>query len=483
MVIIEKAELIHIKELILRGQYNDALIILKSIKNWERKLTTEEKETIQILLSIALMKLGDYKRSMKVARQIFSRAQKNQDIVLSLEAIIIISKIMNIHEKIDEGLVWVEKGEEYARQLIEQKKEEMNLLLAQYFMVKGIFLCKSSNFVDSWVHFSQALTLTENFKINDVKADVLNYVAYHYFSRGKMDLALEANHQSLEIWEKIENKFAIAEIKNDLAEILIIQGDIHLALEIFQEGIEIALLNSDKRLIAKYQFNIGLVYEQKHDFEKALDWHLRSMNSFQETDNNRKISKVFYHIISTQVNLGKLEEAENYFRQFTKLDESTNDELIHQWFLLSMALLYTYKSNFMNLGKVEEIYSELINQKEYDKQITIYVLLNLSKLQLDYLMKIENKGLLIDLERNLAKLEEIADMEDSFSLFIEVYLLQAQVAVLNENMQKAQELLTQARSLAQIKELDNLGTETSNVYNVLATKVEIWEKLLRFNSS
>ncbi|MBN1328162.1 MAG: tetratricopeptide repeat protein [Candidatus Heimdallarchaeota archaeon] len=483
MIVLDRAELLHIKELIIRGQYQDARFLLKSLKKMDRKLTIDEKNISLLLEGITELNLGEYKKSTRIAKQLLSKGQRKNDSILFLETINLLLKILDIQGKVQEGLDWIEIGSIHYKQLAEQEREELKLLLAEFSMNKGIFSFHTGNFVDSWVNLNEALLLAENYQINPTKADILNNIALHYANRGKLDLAVEANHQSLAIWEKIENNLTIAKIKNDLAEILIQQGDIHLALETFEREIHIVEKSQDKNLLASYQFNIGLINLEKGLFKQALDFFLMSLKNYQIIENNRKIACTIYYIIEAYVKQNEDSEAQRFLKQLEELVEKHSTPVIRQWFLLAKTTILNQNHRLKDLGTVEEILTDLVQQQEYDQKITIITLLKLSKLHLDYLMKTENKIVLEEVEHNLIKLEEIAELQDSGIIFIETYILQAHLAILAKDIQKAQELLTQARSLAQLKELDCLAMEVQNIYNIIITKVELWEKLTRYNSS
>ncbi|HUT79805.1 MAG TPA: tetratricopeptide repeat protein [Candidatus Bathyarchaeia archaeon] len=483
MFVLERAELIHIKELIIRGQYQDARFLLKTIKKMDQKLTIDEKNFTFLLEGITLLYLGEYKKSSKIAKQLLSKSQRKNDSILFLESINLLLKILAVQGKFEEGLSWIDIGYIHYKQLAEQEREELKLLLAEFSMNKGIFSFHNGNFVDSWVNLNEALSLTETYQINPLKGEILNNIALHYTARGKLDLAVEANHQSLAIWEKIENNLAIAKIKNDLAEILIQQGDIHLALETFEQEIIVVENSQDKNLLATYQFNIGIINLEKGLFKQSLEYFLESLKNYQIVENNRKIAYTIYYIIEVYMKQNEEKEANLYLHQLEELMKKHSDPMLQQWFLLAKITILNQNYRLMDLGKIEEILIDLTKQHEYDQKITIITLLKLSKLQLDYLMKNENKDVFEEVEQNLKKLEEIAELQDSYKIFIETYILQAQLAILAKDIQKAQELLTQARSLAQLKELDLLAIEVQNIYNVMITKIELWEKISRYNSS
>lgn len=483
MVILEKAELIEIVELIICGQYKEAIRSLESIKKSDVKLSIKEKLLCRLLQSKALFYQGNYKKCFKTAEKLFNRFYKTNDLECSLETASLIIAVLNQINDFEETDIWLKYGNEIFDQLEQEEKEGYNSVLAHFLMVKGVYFSKIGDFEDARIALYQALSLVETSKNESLKAEILNNIASLYYTQGNVDLAIENYQQSLDIWEAIENPFAAAKIKNDLASILALQGDILLALAILQQELEIVMRNSDKMLIAAYQLNIGLIYLEMNRFPDAQEWLLLSLKNYKSEKNARKISEVHYYLISSYIKDDNFKKANKNFEQLIKVENQVEDILVNQWFLMSQALLLSENKRYSNLGKIEEIYTSIINDKEINIKLTTLALFNLSELQVNYLLKTKDQELLLELERNLLRLLAYANIQDSYILYIETYLLQAQTAIISKDLQKAYDLLNQARSLAQIKELQRLANEVSNLYDIINAKIELWEKLYRSNAS
>ncbi len=483
MTLLEKAELVEIDELIICGQFKEAQRALESIKKSDLKLSINEKLQSRLLQSKILLYQGNYKKSYKIAEKVYNRFIKNNDFIHSLETICFIILNFNILDDIQEIKQWIEIGNEIYGNFDEEDNEKINSVKAHYLMVKGVYLIKIGDFEDARITLHQALTLLKESKNEALKAEILGNLAGLYCKQGNIDIAIENYQQSLDIWEAIENPIAIALVKNELASILALQGDIHLALAILQQELEIVMRYSDKMLIAGYQLNIGLINLEMNRFTQAEEWLELSLKNFKNIKNSKKISEVLYYLILTNIKSDNYKNANKNFDQLIKIENQIENIFVNQWFLLSKALILGENKRYLNLGKIEEIYSKILNEKEIDVKITSMALYNLSELQLNYLLKTKDEELLLQLERNLMKLIAYADIQDSYILYIETYLLQAQVAIISKDLQKAYDLLNQARSLAQIKELQRLADEVSNLYDIINAKIELWEKLYRNNAS
>jgi tetratricopeptide (TPR) repeat protein len=316
-----------------------------------------------------------------------------------------------------------------------------------------------------------------------LKADILENTGYLYLVQGNADQAIDNYQNCLDIWEAVGNPFKIACIKNKLAKILRIQGDIHLALATLQQEIEIVMRNTDKILLGEYQFNIGLAYYELNRYDQTIDFLKLSLKNFKAVKNNRKIAQILYYLISIYIENNEFKKTNRLLEQLVKIDDQVSDVLINQWWLLGKAYVLRESTRYSELGRAEEIFNYIINGKEINHQVTVIALLNWCKMQLNYLQKIEDADLLNELKDNIKKLSKIADLQNSYVLHIETFLLQAQVAVLEYNLRQSEELIAQAKALIQLKEIPRLADVLVNFEEVLMTKLEIWEKLYQNNAS
>ena len=483
MAIIERTELVQIEEYIIAGQYKEALQINSGLKKSDKKLTANEKNQIKLLLATLQLKQGNFKKAVKNAESIFKRAQKKKDDELSLWATNIIIEALTTSSDFDNLQIWIDKGEELFSTLRELEEIEIKSLLAQYLLVKGNYLCNIGDFEEARINLHQALFIVEQFNEHPLKADILASIASLYQKQGNIDLAIETFQQSLDIWEALNNPFSIAEIKNYLATILAFQGDIHLALGILQQELEIVMRNTNKHIIAEIQKNIGLIYLDMNKFDIALEWMNLSLKNFRSTGNKRKIAEILYYQILLNHRINDQKKIEASFNQLISINSKSNDLMVNQWYWLGQAILLCGSTRYSDLSKTEEIYYDIIKGKELEQRITIIAMLNLCQIQLDSLLLNKDEKLLLELESNLERLLAIADLQDSYILFTKTYILQAQVKILEEDIDRAQELLNQALSLAQLKELHKLVEEINSITEVLNTKLALWEKLYNYNAS
>ncbi|NHJ48666.1 MAG: tetratricopeptide repeat protein [Asgard group archaeon] len=483
MVSIKRDDLVQVQEEILLGHYKNAKLLLDAVKKSDVKLTATEKIQSQLLLCNINQVQGHYKKCIQSAKKIFEKNMIAKDLVLSLEAISKIIHSLNQLDEIQDIRNWVKAGEEIAEKYDFEKNDDEKIVFSTFNMEKGAYFVKVGDFEEARIILQKSLILIKDVKKETLKAEILRSMGSLYLKQGNFDLAIEHYQQSLDIWEAVGNPFKIALIKNDLATILRIQGDIHLALAILQQELEAAMRFKNKQLHASIQLNIGLCYYELNRLTQTIDWLKLSMKNYKAAKNTRKIAENIYYLILAYIKDDQFKKTGKLFDQLVNLDNQINDLFINQWWLLTKALLLGESTRYSELGNSEEIFNFIINGKEIDQQVTVTAMLNLCKLQLNYLNKIEDFRLFEEVKINVLKLLSISILQDSYILSIETHLLDAQIAILAQDMDKAESVLSQARSLIQLKEIPRLSDEVTNFQEVLNTKLEVWEKLYRSNAS
>jgi tetratricopeptide (TPR) repeat protein len=483
MVSIKRDDLIEVQEEILLGHSKEAKKLLDTAKKSDQKLTDIEKIQSQFLLCYINHIQGYNKKSIQYAKKIYEKGVIKKEHAISLEAISIIIHSFNQLDEIQEIRNWVKAGEEIIEKYSFNKNEHEKIIFSTFNMERGAYLVKVGDFEEARIILQKSMALIKDIKNEHLKAEILRNIAYLYLKQGNFDLAIEHYEQSLDIWEAVGNAFKIAYIKNDLASILRIQGDIHLALAILQQESEIILRYKNKQLHAKIQQNIGLCYYELNRLTQAIDWLKLSFKNYKAAKNHRKTAENIYYLILVYLADDQFKKTGSLFDQLVNLDNQINDLFINQWWLITKALLLGESTRYSELGNSEEIFNFIINGKEIDQQVTVIALLNLCKLQLNYLLKVEDFRLFEEVKTNVLKLMSISILQDSYILTIETHLLEAQIAILAQDIDKAFDVLNQADALIQLKEIPRLLDEVTNFKEVLNAKLEVWEKLYRSNAS
>ena len=134
-------------------------------------------------------------------------------------------------------------------------------------------------------------------------------------------------------------------------------------------------------------------------------------------------------------------------------------------------LILKSKKRSRHKAKAEEIFDKIAKEKILDSELTVLALLNLSKLLLEELQLTSNAQLIEEIENLLEQLLEIAVDQNNFALKAETYWLQAKVALLTLELNKAREFLTLAQITADGKGLERLAILISEDHDKLLNQL------------
>ena len=136
-----------------------------------------------------------------------------------------------------------------------------------------------------------------------------------------------------------------------------------------------------------------------------------------------------------------------------------------------------------NRGKAEEILNQILEDGDSDFELILKTLINLCELLLTELRMTNDLEVLEEVNPLIARLLDIAEKTDSYSILCETYLLQAKLSLLMFDTKKSQRFLTQAQERAERFGLKLLAIKISNEHDDLLKQLNMWENLKESTSS
>jgi len=144
--------------------------------------------------------------------------------------------------------------------------------------------------------------------------------SYHYralvmFEQGEYDLALENYNQSIELYKKPGNETGIASVKSNMGNIWLLTGDYEKAVDLYFQAIEsFKTLKDTLRLLISYM-NIGtLFYDNDYPVE-GLNYLRLALPLAEELQDKQTLAEI-HHSIS--LNYYKLDSIESYLYHMRK---------------------------------------------------------------------------------------------------------------------------------------------------------------------
>jgi signal transduction histidine kinase len=226
----------------------------------------------------------------------------------------------------------------------------MNYLLKRIF-VKVVLLsfifCNSTkaqnNVIDS-------LKLNLFNSADTIKAKILSDLCWEYRNIS-LDSSLYYGNKAIKFSRKINYKRQLAQSLNDLGIIYTDKAEFEKALALYNESLNIRKLLKDSMGMASLYLKFGIVYQKQGSFQKSLLNQLEALKMYESLKFKKGISYCLNNIALVHYNMGNNQKALEYHQKSYNIKNEMNDE-------------YGMAGSLVNIGN---IYFE---QRNYDLAIT-----------------------------------------------------------------------------------------------------------------
>ncbi|HVG40854.1 MAG TPA: adenylate/guanylate cyclase domain-containing protein [Chitinophagaceae bacterium] len=217
---------------------------------------------------------------------------------------------------------------------------------------------------------SKALSLAQQAqnvskKINFLKGEAyaLKNMGLIYQVQGKYKETLDYFDQSLEIFERQNDKVGISNLLNNKGSIYAEQGDDARALQYCLQSLKIAEEIKDKMRIMSALVNIGSIYHNKED-PRAKDYLLKALPICEETGNKDAFGVIAGNIGEIYSDLGNTDSSLIYYQ---KALNANKNSVSAAYAYNGMGKLYLQKRNY-NMS-LQHHYKALLIAEKLDDEL------------------------------------------------------------------------------------------------------------------
>jgi tetratricopeptide (TPR) repeat protein len=512
----------YVRQLILQREFDQALEEIP-------QLPDEDRIEGQIYKGIILSKQNNHTEALAVVDQILSE----DDIKPSHEFIARIGKVQILLRMRDYLNIFGEM--EPCDQLLDRmnKKERASLKRWEGHLLstKGMFHVVSGEQDEAIESYSRSAELFD--EVGDKYDQLLQVIniSWIYRAQGLLDEALEYSLQELKISEAIGEKRYLGWSNFNIGMIYFYKANLVKASQHAELGEQVFKEIGHQEGLTLIQTLIGSVYRSTGDFDKALVYYNEILQSYKEplgTDErlphscclayrdsgiiymyqnrldeaiesfekglkiHRKRCKLRNTVIDYEITVANLYSvyAKIMKGEVDNLDEHVEDirRTAEQYPWLDVfvktteAVILQNKPRAKEKAKALELYEEVLNEK-FDYELEMFIQVNLSELLLDELKLYGEEAVLNELKDALSRISETADKQRSIISLIWLYILQAKLAVIEGETEKASALLDRALTITEEKGLALLSQQVRTEQQLVSKQLKEWKALFVQNST
>jgi tetratricopeptide (TPR) repeat protein len=173
--------------------------------------------------------------------------------------------------------------------------------------------------------FQDALELSRKLGNQPAIASLLNSIGQVYDESGQADQALDYFNQSLALYAELGDEASQGFVLNNIGTSHAAQGRNNLALEYYQRALTIHRKFSNRGDQAVTLNNIGQVYAARRQYDQALDHLNRALVIHRENDRYREAGDTLDNIGSVYLDLGNYDQALDFLNQALAVRRKTGD--------------------------------------------------------------------------------------------------------------------------------------------------------------
>jgi two-component sensor histidine kinase/Flp pilus assembly protein TadD len=239
-------------------------------------------------------------------------------------------------ETYPEAIVYYKKAAQVAadhKQFVVEASAENNL---------GNVYKKLGEFEEAIVHYKEASNFFTGLRDTLNEGITLYNMAICYKELTLYDLAADAYERAAEIFDQLHREGFMARVYQSLGNMFRINEDFEASLKYHHKALELKEKLEDEK--GKYASlnDIGNVYRDLRSYEEALDYYLQALSTKEEGYK----ATVYGNLGEVNLGMGKLQEAEQYYRKSLAIHERLDDKKSIAQNLTDLGHVYLKKERF-----------------------------------------------------------------------------------------------------------------------------------------
>jgi tetratricopeptide (TPR) repeat protein len=334
----------------------------------------------------------------------------------------------------------------YAKQILAICEEDDNQteVVQRLQQIASIYYYKG-DFNDALNWIQQSYVQSE--AINDIRdqTEGLNLMGCISYQTGKLDQAINYYQQALMFTKKVHDEFGgyghhSSIIKSNLASVYSLKGDFDQALEIMK-SVETRTKKHESSWFDNATYLIiGEILFQKGDYQQAKIQLQSSLAICEKYGKPLSSAYTLYYLVLTSAELDVITEAREYLQRLEQTGKDTANRRVNLQIQIARGVIFKKSPRVVMKAKAQEIFKQITEEESISLDLTVFAMLNLLEILIWELSSTGHEEVLHEIQQLITQLNEIARKQKSFTLEIEVVLIQSQLELINGNVNQAMAL-------------------------------------------
>jgi tetratricopeptide (TPR) repeat protein len=468
-------EIVQAQELYDKGYYSRTIHALNQI----RTSSSPSEDTLILMLFLeaqACTKLDDLTKAQKIIQKIQQSSLDNLP-QIPLEIKILQAEIFSRVGDLDRSTALLDHCEEQITLKCPVDSPECHIFLAKIYFVRLVIYWQQGKLNDALEITKKALEINRKYGSEADIAQAIGSYGMIQCERGVFAEGVPALHEALGLVKHGGNIRSISILLNNLGWTSRLQGDLDQARKYLEKSVR---LKADGGMDTRTELsNLGTIARQMQNYELSLDYFKKALARARIVGNPIERADILFEQFLTLLEMNDRPQLDDTIRQLQYLSSKSPNRKIALQYQLARALKLKINLRARNIYEAETILKEIIAADVVIHELTVLALFTLAELYLIELRLSNDAEILKEISVIIEKLHIIAVEHNSYYLMSELFLIEAKLALIQLDLTKTRELLTQAQKLAEKYDFFHLAIRISHEHDVLLEKQGLWEEFQR----
>lgn len=462
-----------IESLIQKSDFLKALNQINSIS----PSSAPEQIHLDILKADINNRMGKKENTKKIIDQLDQKQTICEIPILFLKFQNLKINFLSRNNQLTESSRLIEESKNFIQSLQIDSDPELHKEVGDLFKLEGLNYFYAGKLEKCLPIFEKSLKIFQLYQDEYNSNVVLNAISLVYWNSGRLKRALEYQKQIIERLESLllENTQNYSNSCNNIGILYNALGVYPKGLFYHQKSLELRKKLSLKADIPTALINIGLTYFHMADYESSLKYLTEGYELEKQFNNYFLISGALFELIRVHLFMKNYEAVERYFTALESILSDHKDDLrVDYRVKMSRALMLFDKKRLKDKIKAQELFEEILKLQIPTYELNILTIEKLLDILFMEFKSTEEQEVLDEIKSLIAKMSTIAEGQRSFSLFIQVLILNAKLSIFEGNIQKAKKTLEKALTEALNKNLGQLARDIEVEIQKLTDLINKW---------